>query len=128
MLFSYLFAFLGLPILFAQWVGILAFRRGPRGASWILMLCGAIISALVQSYRFLSLLLPILGASGGLGRNDWLTYLPSFVGIFGSALFFVGFALHGLKAARTAERQAELEQLTAAMAGEIDRLKSGSRA
>jgi uncharacterized membrane protein len=126
MIYSYLFTLLGLPILIAQWVGVLAFRRGPRGASWVLMLCGVIINSLTPLLPFLSTLLRSSGA-GAYSVSDWLMFLPGIVSIFGSMLFFVGFALHGLKAARTADRQAELEQLAAAMSEEIDRLKGSSR-
>ena len=127
MLFSYLYTLFSLPVLVAQWIGVLAFRRGPRGVSWMLMLWGVIIGSLTPLYPFISMFFQSRMISGAYGMNYWMIYLPSMVALFSSGLFFIGFALHGLKAARTAERQGELEQLAAAMAEEIDRLKGNSR-
>jgi hypothetical protein len=124
MMMTSFFALLGLPILIAQWIGVLAFRRGPRGASWVLMLCGAISNSLTPLLPFLFTLFSSSGT--GFGGYDWFMFIPGIVAMFGSMLFFVGFALHGLKAARTAERHAELEQLTAAMSEEMDRLREGN--
>jgi hypothetical protein len=43
-------------------------------------------------------------------------------------LFSIGFAIHGFAAARIANRTEELEQLTAAMSEEINRLREGGPA
>ena len=115
------FALLGLPMLIAQWIGVIAFRRGPRGASWVLMLCGVISNSLTLVLPFLFILFS--SRASGSGAYDWLMFIPGVVVMFGSLLFFVGFALHGLKAARATERQAELEMLVAAMSEDLQRLQ-----
>ncbi|MCW1885833.1 hypothetical protein OKA04_13920 [Luteolibacter flavescens] len=118
-----LFTLFNLPILIAQWIGVLNLRRKREGASWILMLTGTIIGSLTPLLPILRLILSGLSVRiPNLG--EWFIFLPAMVGILGSMLFFVGFAMHALRISRGNDRAAELEQLAAAMAQEIDRLKA----
>jgi len=85
------------------------------------MLCGVISNSLTLVLPFLFILFS--SRASGSGAYNWLMFIPGVVVMFGSLLFFVGFALHGLKAARATERQAELEMLVAAMSEDLQRLQ-----
>jgi len=115
----------GLFALVAQWVGVLA-MRGVKGKGWWTMMVGVCVSTIG----------PLLGAIiafageiirssywGGPGLFFSLLRLGS---IGGGILFGIGFALHGLGTRAAAERQAQLESLTAAMAEELRVLRGGN--
>jgi hypothetical protein len=55
--------------------------------------------------------------------SSLILFRISAVPSLGSLLFAIGFAMHGLRASRSASRMQELEQLTAAMSGEITQLR-----
>jgi len=120
------------PILFAVAliVGLRGAARLGKGGPWWTM---AIAAGLITVPGLLALLVNVLGVSlvGGLpGSSSATQYLAVFLGVSpfaGAALFAIGFAMHGLKLARTAERIQELEQLTDAMTEEINRLDKGGR-
>jgi hypothetical protein len=115
------------PVIIAEWIGVIALRRGPRGLAWGMMMVGVVVHTF-------SLFQPLLMAwaashatrSGSAGSMGWI-YLPLIISVTGNLLFAIGFALHGLKVASASQRQGELEQLAAAMSEEIDRLKGSSR-
>lgn len=116
---------LALPLLIALWIGVLAIRRTRRTGAWWTMLAGVICSSLGALYPVAAFLLVALnGSSSGPAPASRIiagTALP----LFGSLLFAIGFALHGLKAAAAANRQRELEELTTAMSAEIEILRRG---
>lgn len=108
-----------LPVLVAQWIGIHGLRHvGKNGAWWsmatgaVLSTCGFVIS--VASPWFLHL---------AYGDPQILILAIAAIPALGSLLFAIGFAMHGLKASRSASRMQELEQLTAAMSEEITQLR-----
>jgi len=118
-----LYSLFGLPILIAQWIGVLGLRHSSRGVPWLMMVTGVSINTLMALWPFVSIFIGYsMYSSGNLG---WI-YVPAMVSMLGSTLFAVGFAMHGLRSARATERQTELEQLVAAMAEEMDQLRHGS--
>ena len=122
-----LYSLFGLPILIAQWIGVLGLRPTSRGVPWLLMVSGVSINSLMALWPFISVLISFsMHASG----NLWWIYLPAMVSMLGGTLFAVGFAMHGLRSARATERQTELEQLVAAMSEDLQRMQergTGSR-
>jgi NAD-dependent DNA ligase len=56
-------------------------------------------------------------------HSSLILFCISAIPALGSLLFAMGFAIHGLRAARLANRVRELEQLTAAMSEEINQLR-----
>ena len=122
-----LYSLFGLPILIAQWIGVLGLRRASRGVPWLLVVSGVCINYLMALWPFISVLISFsMHASG----NLWWIYLPAMVSMLGGTLFAVGFAMHGLRSARATERQTELEQLVAAMSEDLQRMQergTGSR-
>jgi hypothetical protein len=115
-----------LPVLVAQWVGILGLRHGGRSGAWWSMAAGVVLSTL----GFVTYFAGAFFFSGGNGGGtEYLVLIASTIPALGSLLFAIGFAMHGLKASRSASRMQELEQLTAAMSEEINQLReAGSKA
>jgi len=115
--FLILSALVTLPVLVAQWVGIFGLSHTDKRGAWWSMAAGAGFSTL-----------GVLTAVGSMfhlpSSNSSLIVLgANAIPALGSLLFAIGFAIHGLRAARLANRAKELEQLTAAMSEEINRLK-----
>jgi hypothetical protein len=131
-----LILFLGLMAGF--WIGLAGLWHTRRGASWWLMAVGTAFNTIGPIAYAVGtwMLIDSLGrtGSGGLtasssfGFNAWVSITMGIAGLLiptGVILFAIGFAIHGQRAARVQERAGELEQLTAAMSAEIDRLKAG---
>ena len=115
-----------LPVLVAQWVGILGLRHVGRSGAWWSMAAGVALSTLGFVTYFAGAFFFSRGSGGG---TDYLVLIASAIPALGSLLFAIGFAMHGLKASRSASRMQELEQLTAAMSEEINQLReAGSKA
>ena len=114
-----------LPVLVAQWIGILGLRHGGKGGAWWSMAAGVALSTLGAVTSIASMFL----LSGGWGSGEMLALIAfSAIPALGSLLFAIGFAMHGLRATRAASRLQELEQLTAAMSEEINQLRqSGTK-
>jgi hypothetical protein len=115
-----------LPVLVAQWVGILGLRHVGRSGAWWSMAAGVALSTLGFVTYFAGAFFFSRGSGGG---TEYLVLIASAIPALGSLLFAIGFAMHGLKASRSASRMQELEQLTAAMSEEINQLReAGSKA
>jgi hypothetical protein len=114
-----------LPVLVAEWIGILGLRHGGKSGAWCSMAAGVALSTLGVITSFASTFL----LRGGWGNQEFLMMI-AFMAIpaLGSLLFAIGFAMHGLKASRAASRMQELEQLTTAMSEEINQLRRGGPA
>jgi len=117
---------LGLLVLGAQWTGVVALAKDGRTAAWWAMLAGTVlatVSTIGITYGYIQYY--------ALGINPWgslsVVGLASMMGSarsLGSLCFAIGFALHGLKGSRLANRVSELEQITAAQAQEINILQA----
>jgi hypothetical protein len=114
-----------LPMLIAQWVGILGLRHAGRAGHWWTMAAGVACSTVgvIASVAGLFFMNSFSSGSGGPGFSSILLIAGSGLPALGSILFGIGFALHGLRAARIANRVQELEQLTSAMSEEITQLR-----
>lgn len=118
-----------LLLLVCQWVGVIGLAGRGRDGPWRLMFGGTAATSLglVGMIGFAVLSFAGLsrathgGAVPGLGMIGMLIAGGS--SVLGTVLFGAGFAWHGLKARRTVERAAELEQLVAAMDEELRRLR-----
>lgn len=113
------------------WIGVSGLGRARRDAAWGLMLAG---NALMTVGPLAALLTTLLlansyGTPAGRSPLAGATILASMGPlsiVLGMTLFCIGFALHGMRAARSQERLKELELLTRAMDEEITRLKEGA--
>jgi hypothetical protein len=121
---SFLGLFFLIAVIAGLWVGVLGLRQsGRNGVWWTMMLAisGITLGALgIVGFPVLSS--TPLGASG---ESIAILGICSAIITFGMLLFVIGFAIHGLKAARVNERVRELEQLTEAMGEEINRMREG---
>lgn len=124
-----------LGIVTGFWIGLAGLWRAQRGAVWWLMAIGMLLSTIgpivfaVGNFLMMQALMSFSGTSSlptGPKIPTSATLLTG-IGIIaipvGLILFAIGFALHGMKAARAQERMGELQQLTQAMDEEITRLK-----
>lgn len=125
--FSYLMLgfIVTLPLLIAQWVGILGLRHAGKAGDWWTMAVGVGCSTVgvIASAGGLFFVNSFSSGSGGASFSSIMLIAGSGLPALGSILFGVGFALHGLRAARIANRVLELEQLTTAMSEEINQLR-----
>jgi len=127
-----------LGVVIAIWIGLVGLGRTRRGVAWWLMASGAVLNtigpiALVVGIVLWSNAMSRAFATAGPPRGPTIPSGATTLTIGGSAaipigmlLFGIGFAIHGMRAARTQERVGELEQLTQAMDEEIYRLKQQS--
>jgi hypothetical protein len=127
-----------LALMSGFWIGLVGLWRTRRGASWWLMAVGIAFNTIgpVAYAAGMWMIVESMGArmssgaplASSFGPSTWISLTMGIGGILmpvGVILFAIGFAIHGLRAARTQERAGELEQLAAAMSAEIDRLKEG---
>ena len=131
-----LIVFLGLMSGF--WIGLAGLWRNRRGASWWLMAVGTAFNTLgpityaVGTWMVIDSIRStgpggFAASTSTPGFNTWVSVTMGAAGLLiptGVILFAIGFAIHGQRAARLQDRAGELEQLTAAMGAEIDRLKA----
>ena len=129
--FSYLMLgfIVTLPLLIAQWVGILGLRHAGRAGDWWTMAVGIGCSTfgVIASVGGL-FFMDSFSSGSGPSFSSIMLIAGSGLPALGSILFGIGFALHGLRAARIANRVQDLEQLTSAMSEEITQLRgAGSK-
>ena len=119
--------FLTLSILVAQWVGILGLGKGNRNGAWWCMLAGVSCTTLgsIGSLLFVVTMFAggsfTSGSSGAISFGTFAAVIAGSLSSLGSLLFAIGFALHGLQAARTNQRISELEAIAAARGEELNR-------
>lgn len=113
-----------LPVLVAQWIGILGLRHVGKSGAWWSMAAGVVLSTLGFLTTFAGAF--FFNRGSGIGSEYLVLIAISAIPALGSLLFAIGFAMHGLKASRSASRMQELEQLTAAMSEEINQLRDKS--
>ncbi|MEK7953967.1 hypothetical protein [Luteolibacter soli] len=116
-------AFGSLVYFVVQWAGIVFLRRSSARLPWWLMFSGLLVGTLTSIYFIVG---PMIGLSRFGNPRIWEWW--SMASRLGGVAFAVGFTLYALQMARAFQRQAELEQLVAAMSEDMDRLRSeGSR-
>jgi MFS family permease len=112
-----------LPVLVAEWVGILGLRHAGKNGAWWSMAAGVALSTLGVATSLASTFF----LRGGWGNSEFVMLIAIMaIPALGSLLFAIGFAMHGLRASRAAGRMQELEQLTTAMSEEINQLRNAA--
>ena len=129
----FLILFVGLMSGF--WAGIVGLWRARRGAAWWLMAVGIALLTIGPLLYGLGMWTVFDSLRSGGPSSSALSAGPTIILMaasllipVGLLLFSVGFAIHGFAAARTVNRAEELEQLTAAMSEEINRMREGGPA
>lgn len=126
-----------LAILVPLWIGLIGMRGSGRSGSWWAMSSGTVLIPLGVIAYFSGVSAMIAHYSGSLSPGSsppppaWTAGLAPVGGAavaLGMLLFAFGFCFHGLRTARLAARRKELEELTAAVTTEINRLREGGEA
>lgn len=114
-----------LPVLIAQWVGVVALAKSGRSGAWWCMTIGTVLTTLGTLAGLSIMVMAMVRPSWLSGSSaPFSTFMAASLGmmgasLLGSLLFSIGFALHALKVSRLSQRTAELETLCAAMAEEM---------
>jgi len=115
--------FLALPILIAQWLGVIGLAKSGRNGAWWCMAVGTgltTIGSILTPIVYFSL----MRNSGGFEKMAiYLSIAGGFSGL-GSLVFVVGFAIFGMKSRRVHERVEELESVLAAQSEQLSRQDS----
>lgn len=120
-----LFQWSPLPIVVAQWVGVIGLAKGGREVAWYCMATGAGISTF---FLLIQLLISVGGMVAPAAINSFQNFgqgimLALFsLSSLGTLTFFIGFALHGMQAAKSRQRASELEAIAAARGNGNERL------
>ncbi len=115
-----------IPVLIAQWIGIIGIGKWQRGGPWWVMAAGTGLSTL-SLLLMVGLMVMAMGVTSGTSRfAEPLMFVLGMGGLstLGSLIFSIGFAVHGLRNARIRDRVTELEALSAAQAQELSRLRA----
>jgi len=118
--FGFLFA---LPVLIAQWIGVIGLAKGGRTPAWWCMMVGTVLSTLgsILSLIIMGLLVGNALRSGGMESMLYFFMAIGGVSGLGSLLFAVGFAIHGLTARKLRARVEELESVLTAQGEQLSR-------
>jgi len=111
-----------LPLLVAQWLGLLAMRRRSKAGAWRCMMAGTLLSTLGWLLTLIMMVMMML--SSLLQTSEWIGLWMMLTGssqALGSLVFAVGFAIHGAGLKREADRVTELEMIIAAQNEQLAR-------
>lgn len=114
---------LNLPLIVAQWLGLLAMRRRSKGGAWRCMMAGTLLSTLGWLLALIMMVMMTL-LSGAFRAPEWIGLWMMLTGssqALGSLVFAVGFAIHGAGLKREADRVTELEMIIAAQNEQLAR-------
>ncbi len=114
---------IGLPVLIAYWIGVVALRKSGSRPAWWCMLIGVSFSTLgmISSVGFgVWMSFNMAGTTGFSDYFIWFTVLSGLSGL-GSLLFAIGFVLHALKLRRRGDRARELEAIVEAQNEQLSR-------
>ncbi len=125
MFYTVIYLVVGILILGAQWTGVIGLGKRGKDAAWRTMLAGSILSA-ISSLATIYYYLAATGIMGRTGGMEWWLVVNGAHSL-GSLLFFIGFAIYGMKGSKLTTRIAELEGISNAQADEINALRAGTR-
>ncbi len=115
------FLLISLPVLIAQWVGILGLGKRERNGAWWCMFSGICCTTFgsIVSTLFIGLMMAGI-SSHSYGPGVSIALSTGLSGL-GTLLFAVGFAIHGQQASKVKQRIADLEAIAAAQGEELNR-------
>ncbi len=116
-----------LPVLIAQWIGVIALGRSGRHPAWWCMMLGTALTTIGAVLSILAMVIMFTGSSqfGGMNSLGVSFLIVSGISGLGSLVFAVGFAMHGLRSKRVEHRVEELESLIAAQGEQLNRQSPG---
>jgi hypothetical protein len=115
---------IGIAAFAAQCAGIICLRRAGKDAAWWTMCAGLIL----HFAGILASFIRIFAMGRSAHASEVLMIIGLGLPLLSSLTFAIGFAIHGSRAARAADRLAELESLATEMSDEISRLRQGGPA
>ncbi|RYD38163.1 MAG: hypothetical protein EOP87_02110 [Verrucomicrobiaceae bacterium] len=112
-----------LPVLIAQWIGVVHLAKSGRSGEWWCMLSGTIMTTLGPILQIAALSL------SWMGTNDSMAFFTAImitgaISTLGSLLFMIGFAIHAVRLSRMRGRISELEMMNLAQAAELERIRN----
>ena len=111
---------MALPVLIAQWLGVIGLAKSGRNGAWWCMAVGTVIGTVGVVLRVVFQFW-ILRGSGGIDNiTAFATVMSGFVGL-GGLLFFVGFGIHGMMSKKMHQRVEEMESVLAAQGEQLGR-------
>lgn len=115
---------IGIAAFAAQCAGMIGLRRAGKDAAWWTMCAGLIlhIAGILASF------IRIFAVGSSAHASEVLMIIGLSLPLLSSLTFAIGFAIHGSRAARAADRLEELENLATEMSDEISRLRQGGPA
>jgi len=123
-----LFGLLGFVVLAAQIVGLVGLAKAGRTSAWWVMVSGVGCSVVGTLFSILMMVGVMSGwGSGAMSGMSVFWVVGAGLNGMGGLLFGAGFGMHGMRASRISNRQAELEMLVQAQTEEIRRLSGGVR-
>ncbi|MFC7337273.1 hypothetical protein ACFQY0_08810 [Haloferula chungangensis] len=122
--FGFLFA---LPVLIAQWVGVVALAKGGRNPAWWCMAAGTALTTIGSVLSLLIMVMMITNLSEVGGMTSIISIYQIVAGFsgLGSLVFVIGFAMHGIRSKKILDRVEELESLIAAQGEQLNRQNPG---
>ena len=113
-----------LPLLIAQWIGVLGLAKCGRSGEWWCMLIGTALTSLSTALQIANLVFMGFLSSGGPSDLMMVYMAVGGISLLGGLLFMVGFAMHGHRSSRIRSRITELEMMNLAQATELERLRN----
>lgn len=112
-----------LPVLIAQWIGVVNLAKTGRRGEWWSMLIGTILITLGPILQMFILTFIKFGSGDPMSTVEtWM--LIGGISTLGSLLFAAGFGVHGYRSSRRHDRITELEMMNLAQATELERLRN----
>lgn len=115
-IFIFIFA---LPVLIAQWIGVVKLSKLGRPGEWWCMLTGTILASLSPILQILGIFLMGMSSGGSAMSIGVVFAVIGAVTALGSLLFAIGFAIHATKQSSLRDRISELEMITLAQSTEL---------
>ncbi len=122
--FMNLYGIVFIPILIAQWIGVIVLGKSERKAAWWMMLAGVSMITLGSISSTLFYVFSYLMSPGAYASSmKWMLIysVTTMLSAFGSLFFMAGFVMYAFKARRVHERVAELEMIITAQNEQLTR-------
>jgi hypothetical protein len=113
-----------LPVLIAQWVGVVKLAKHGRSGAWWCMVTGTVLTTLGPVLQIAGIfLLTLMETSPNMSAYHDVIRFGGFSGM-GPLLFAIGFAIHAVRLSGMRERITELEMMHLAQATELERIRN----
>ncbi len=112
-----------LPVLIAQWIGVVKLARAGRSGEWWCMLAGASLTTLGPVLQTAAMFF-LRNFDPAMEVFSMVLMAVGSLSTLGSLLFMIGFAIHAVRLSRIRDRITELEMMNLAQATELERIRN----